>query len=120
MPDIVERSVARAIDYIEKHPGVTYSFNTKSIVQATNAAGKELDKVIEGGEGHSGASWHAAFWTLVQTAKDRGYNVTDDEAGGVCSLSFAAAVQPAPVLPPDVSTAVDIAVMRPLHYKQKS
>ena len=119
MPDIVDRSVARAIAYIEANPGVTYSFNTKSIVQATNAAGKELDKVIEGGEGHSGSSWHAAFFTLVQKAKERGYAVVDDEAAGICSLRFAAAAPPAPPAePPNISTGNDIPVMKPLVFKK--
>jgi hypothetical protein len=116
MGDIVERSVKRAIEYIEANPGITYTFNTKSIVQATNAAGKELDKVIEGGEGHSGSSWHAAFFTLINTAKERrGYAVVDDEAGGICSLRFTAAV----LEPLDVSTGSDIPVMRPVQYRQK-
>lgn len=124
MGDIVERSVQRAIAHIEANPGITYTFNTKSFVQATNEAGKALDKVIEGGEGHSGSSWHAAFFALVKTAKDRGYNVVDDEANGFCSLCFtgasAAAAPPAAGAPPDVSTGSDIHIMRPMQYKQKA
>jgi hypothetical protein len=118
MGDIVERSVERAIAYIEANPGVTYTFNTKSIVQATNAPGKALDKVIEGGEGHSGSSWHAAFFTLVKTAKERGYAVVDDETNGICSLRFTAAAAAVPSEPPDISTGSDIPVMKPLVFKK--
>lgn len=116
--DIVERSVKRAIAYIEANPGLTYTFNTKSIVQATNDAGKALDKVIEGGEGHSGSSWHAAFFGTVRTAKERGFSVVDDEANGFCSLRFAAAAPPPE--PPNVCTGSDISVMRPMQYKHKA
>lgn len=115
--DIVERSVKRAIAYIEKNPGVTYTFNTKSMVQATNAAAKELDKVIEGGEGHSGALWHAAFFTMIRTAKERGFDVVDDEAGGICSVRFA---EGAAAPEPEVTSSHPISVMRPVQFKHKS
>jgi hypothetical protein len=87
------------------------------LVQATNPAAKALDKIIEGGEGHSGASWHAAFFTTVKKAKDRGFDVVDDEAGGFCSLRFAAHAPPPPV---NVSTGSDISVMRPMQFKHKA
>jgi hypothetical protein len=119
--DIVARSVKRAIAYIEANPGLTYTFNTKSIVQATNDAGKALDKVIEGGEGHSGSSWHAAFFTLIKTAKDRGYTVVEDKVNGLCSFRFAGAAAPlASAEPPNVCTGSDISVMRPMQYKHKA
>lgn len=119
-PDaMIKRSAERGIAHVSANPGVSFEFNTSSIIRATNAAGKDLDKKIEGNEGHSGASFSAAFWQFVQMSKDRGFNVIDDEAAGICKIMFdAAASATPPQAAPDVSTSSDITALKPITFKK--
>jgi hypothetical protein len=120
-PDaVIKRSAERGIAHVEANPGVSFEFNTSSILKAMNEASNKLDSVIEGNEGHSGSSFSAAFWTFVQMARDKGFSVNDDEASGVCKIMFAQAAAPASTqqAAPDVTTGSDITPMKRLQLKQ--